>query len=97
MVKGRKFTIEQLAKNISIFDTNLKDRSNKKRNTKKKRRMHTMSLQQKFQSDYYPLLRTATVITFLLMMIISIILMYGVANFYGFDISNQISTAAVLN
>ena len=49
------------------------------------------------RSKHYQLMKMATVFMFVLVIAVGTIVMYGLIKYYGFDISNQITAAAVTN
>lgn len=48
----------------------------------------------KLQSEYYPLMKIAMAIVFIIIIISAGAIIYGLTNFYGLDISGQITAAA---
>ncbi|MBD3263161.1 hypothetical protein GF374_02165 [Candidatus Woesearchaeota archaeon] len=95
--KKRKFSIEEIAKIVAAFNKSLKKKSKKKHGKKKKERLLTMPLKQQFRSEHYDMMRAVASIMFVLLIVIGVVLAYGIANFYGFDMSNQITGAAIIN
>ena len=69
----------------------------KTKHVSKKKRLTKMKVKQELQSTYYPLMKVATLAMLILLVTIGVILVYSLTTFYGFDISNQITSAAATN
>lgn len=49
---------------------------------------------EKLQSRFYPLLKIATIIVFILVIVVAGVLLYAINNYFGLDLSNQVTAAA---